>query len=96
VTLRADAPFRREDVFAALIGPDPPRYLLRLSGIDRVFRPATLEASTPLLDRVRTGLHQTPRGPQLHVVLDLPTRAVEHEWEIDGDTLRVHLRPRPP
>jgi hypothetical protein len=45
---------------------------------------------------VRTGLHSTPRGPELHVVLDLSTRAVDHSFEVEGDVLRVHLRPRTP
>jgi hypothetical protein len=96
VILRADAPWRRQDIFAALIGPDPPRYLLRLSGIERPWRPANLEVGSPLVQRVRTGLHSTPRGPELHVVLDLSTRAVEHSFEIEGEALRVRLRPRTP
>jgi hypothetical protein len=96
VEIRGAAPWRKGDVFATLMGVDPPRYLLRLSGIEHPFRPAVLELEAPLVDRVRTGLHDTPRGRELHVVLDLPTRAVEHGWEIDGDTLRVRLRPRTP
>jgi hypothetical protein len=96
VVLRADAPFREQDVFAALIGPDPPRYLLRLSGIERRWRPADLDVGSPLIRRVRTGLHSTPRGPELHVVLDLSTRAVEHSFAIEGEALRVSLRPRTP
>jgi hypothetical protein len=96
LVLRADGGFRRQDVFAALIGVDPPRYLLRLSGIEHPWRPPNLEVGTPLIERVRTGLHSTPRGPELHVVLDLPTRAVEHDWEIEGVLLRVRLRPRTP
>lgn len=92
VAIRGDAPWRQRDVFATLIGPDPPRYLLRLSGIERPFRPSVLEVGAPLLDRVRTGLHDTPRGRELHVVLDLPTRALDSTWEIDGEVLRVRLR----
>jgi hypothetical protein len=93
VVLRGDAPFRAQDVFTALIGLDPPRYLLRLSGIERPWRPADIDVGSPLVQRVRTGLHSTPRGPELHVVLDLSTRAVEHSFEIEGETLRVRLRP---
>jgi hypothetical protein len=96
VALRADAPFREQDVFAALIGQDPPRYLLRLSGIELPWRPPELAVGSPLVHRVRTGLHSTPRGPELHVVLDLSTRAVDHSFEVEGDVLRVHLRPRTP
>jgi hypothetical protein len=94
--LRADAPFRRQDIFAALIGPDPPRYLLRLSGIERPWRPPALDVGSPLIQRVRTGLHSTPRGLELHVVLDLSTRQVEHSFEVEGEALRVRLRPRTP
>jgi hypothetical protein len=96
VVLRADAPFRKQDVFAALMGVDPPRYLLRLSGIERQWRPPDLEVGSPVVQRVRTGLHSTPRGPELHVVLDLSTRAVDHSFEIEGEELRVRLRPRTP
>ena len=96
VVLRADAPFRKQDVFAALIGVDPPRYLLRLSGIERQWRPPDSQVGSPLVQRVRTGLHSTPRGPELHIVLDLSTRAVDHSFEVEGDVLRVRLRPRTP
>jgi hypothetical protein len=96
VVLRGDAAFRQRDVFATLMGPEPPRYLLRLSGIEQQWRPPDLEVGSPLIQRVRTGLHSTPRGLELHVVLDLTSRAVDHSWEVDGDALRVHLRPRTP
>ena len=96
LALRFDVPFARDDVFAALIGPDPPRYLLRLRGIERPWRPPELQVGSPLVQRVRTGLHSTPRGPELHLVIDLTTRAVEHSWAIEGDALRVRLSPRAP
>lgn len=96
LVLRADAPFRRADVFSTLMGIDPPRFLLRLSGIERQWRPPTLEVGSPLIQRVRTGLHSTDQGPELHVVVDLVSREVEPTWEIDGDTLRVRVRPRTP
>jgi hypothetical protein len=96
LVLRADAPFRRQDVFAALIGPDPPRYLLRLTGIEHPWRPPDIEVGSPLIQRVRTGIHDTPRGRQLHIVMDLTSRALEHDWEIDGAVLRVRLRPKTP
>jgi hypothetical protein len=79
-----------------MVALDPPRYLVRISGIERPWRPPNLEFGSPLIERVRTGLHSTPRGPELHVVLDLPSRAVEHDWEIEDDLLRVRLRPRTP
>jgi hypothetical protein len=96
LVIRADAAFRERDVFAALIGPDPPRYLLRLSGIERLYRPTTIDVGTPVLDRVRIGHHDTRRGQELHVVLDLPTRALSATVERDGETLRVRLRPAAP
>ena len=96
VVLRADAPFRKQDVIAVLMGVDPPRYLLRLSGIDRPLRPPDIDVGSPLVQRVRTGLHSTPKGPELHVVVDLSTREVEHSIELEGESLRVRLRPRRP
>ena len=96
LALRFDAPLREADLFAALIGPDPPRYLLRLRGIERPWRPPELAVGSALMQRVRTGLHSTPRGPELHIVIDLTTRAVEHSWAIEGDALRVRLTPRAP
>ena len=96
LALRFDVPFAEGDVFAALIGPDPPRYLLRLRGIERPWRPPELEVGGPLVQRVRTGLHSTPQGPELHIVIDLGTRAIEHSWTIEGDALRVRLTPRAP
>jgi hypothetical protein len=96
LVLRADAPLRREDVFATLIGPDPPRYLVRLSGIDRPWRPAEFAVGSPLIARVRTGIHDGPHGSELHVVLDLATRAVATTFEVEGPELRIHLRPKTP
>lgn len=49
----------------------PPRVLVRVRGIVTGFRPYTIEASTPEVTTLRSGLHEERRPPELWVVVDL-------------------------
>ncbi len=49
----------------------PPRVLVRVRGIRNDFRPYTIESSTPEVIRVRSGLHEERRPPEMWIVVDL-------------------------
>jgi uncharacterized protein (TIGR02266 family) len=55
----------------------PPRVLVRVRGILTGYRPYTIEAATPEVTTVRSGLHEERRPPELWVVVDLTGPQVE-------------------
>ena len=91
--LTADRPILAGHVFATLIGPDPPRYLIRISGIQQRGNTIDLTAETGELVAIRTGLHETARGPVLHVVVDLTSRDLEIDLMYSDGSLAVDFDP---
>jgi len=51
--------------------PSPPRVLVRVRGITSTYRPYTVEAMTPEVTQVRSGLHEERRPSELWIVIDL-------------------------
>jgi hypothetical protein len=49
----------------------PPRVLVRVRGITNSFRPYTIEAMTPEVSQIRSGLHEERRPSELWIVIDL-------------------------
>ncbi len=71
IILWGDGAIRAESFTRSRIDGNPPRELIRLSGIRREFSPARVAVGTPEVLQVRVGYHpETGRG-ELHVVLDL-------------------------
>ncbi len=71
---------------------NPPREVIKLSGMGRPYPSTRLVAGTPELLQVRTGYHP---GQELHVVLDLANPRVQVAGvEPAGDQLRILLRTR--
>jgi hypothetical protein len=69
---------------------NPPRELIRISGIKRPAPAARLVVGTPEVLQVRTGLHA---GNELHVVLDLAGPKVTVTGVEEGENrLRIHLQ----
>src|SRR5947209_8601846 len=69
---------------------NPPRELIRISGIKRPAPAARLVVGTPEVLQVRTGLHA---GNELHVVLDLAGPKVTVTRVEEGENrLRIHLQ----
>jgi hypothetical protein len=69
---------------------NPPRELIRISGIKRSAPAARLVVGTPEVLQVRTGLHA---GDELHVVLDLAGPKVTVTGVEEGENrLRIHLQ----
>ena len=93
--IRGDRPIADEHVFAALIGPDPPRYLLRISGVRQRYSASRVSIGTDELLGVRTGLHDTVRGPELHIVVDLTTRDLDIEVGHDAGALVIDFDAAP-
>ncbi|MBW8873457.1 MAG: TIGR02266 family protein [Acidobacteria bacterium] len=72
------------------IDGNPPRELIRISGIRRPAPAARLVVGTPEVLQVRTGLHA---GDELHVVLDLAGPKVTVTRVEEGENrLRIHLQ----
>ena len=72
------------------IDGNPPRELIRISGIKRPAPAARLVVGTPEVLQVRTGLHA---GNELHVVLDLAGPKVTVTRVEEGENrLRIHLQ----
>ncbi len=78
-----------------MLGPLPARYLVRVSGVGERYRPETVEVGMPLVERIRTGFHQTNRGPELHLVLDLPSKETEVTWAVREGQLELRLSRAP-
>lgn len=69
---------------------EPPRFLIRLPGIERPAAP--LAVSAPQVLRVRAGEHLEDGSRYLHLVFDLASPAVEGALQLDdGDTLVVRF-----
>ncbi len=69
---------------------NPPRELIRITGIKRPAPAARLAVGTPEVLQVRTGLHA---GDELHIVLDLAGPKVTVTGVEEGENrLRIHLR----
>ena len=58
----------------------PPRVLVRVRGISNSYRPYTIEAMTPEVAQIRSGLHEERRPSELWIVVDL----VETEVAVGG------------
>lgn len=73
----------------------PPRILIRIRGIEDVFRPYTIEADTAEVAQIRIGHHEDRRPPELWVVLDLARAGVTADQpRVAGDRLEVLVSKR--
>lgn len=92
VILWGDGAIRSDTYSRTRIEGNPPRELVRLTGIRRPFGQARIVAGTRELLQVRTGYHP---GNQLHVVLDLAHPSVQVAGVEEGARqLRIHLKRR--
>lgn len=72
--------------------PSPPRILIRLRGIRDDFKPYVIEAGTTEVDRVRIGLHDERRPPELWVVVDLAGAGFAVQAiDIRGDAAEIKI-----
>jgi hypothetical protein len=79
----------------ARIDGNPPRELIRLSGVQGVHRQARVVVGTAEVLQIRMGFHPEAGRGELHVVLDLahPTVAVTGIAQ-EPHRLRIHLQRR--
>ncbi len=92
VVIQADGEVPRASLVASPLSGGSPRLLLRIRGIGRQYPQARLAVGTPELTSIRTGLHATDLGSELHVVLDLGSaRVVLTGLETTGGTIRAVL-----
>jgi molecular chaperone DnaK len=90
IILWGNGAIRSRTYVRSRIEGNPPRELIRLSGIKRPAPAARLAVGTPEVLQVRTGLHA---GDELHVVLDLAGPKVTVTGIEEGENrLRIHLQ----
>jgi uncharacterized protein (TIGR02266 family) len=90
IILWGNGAIRARNYVRSRIEGNPPRELIRLSGIKRPAPAARLAVGTPEVLQVRTGLHA---GDELHVVLDLAGPKVTVTGVEEGENrLRIHLQ----
>ncbi len=75
--------------------PSPPRLLVRVRGIRSDYRPYVIESATPEVTRVRIGLHDERRPPELWVVIDLADAELAvHGIDLQGSTASIEIARR--
>jgi uncharacterized protein (TIGR02266 family) len=90
IILWGNGAIRSRSYVRSRIEGNPPRELIRISGIKRPAPVARLAVGTPEVLQVRTGVHA---GDELHVVLDLAGPKVTVTGVEEGENrLRIHLR----
>lgn len=72
---------------------NPPRELIKLTGVERPFPGSRVVVGTGDVLQVRVGYHPKAGGNELHVVLDLAHPSVQVTGVEEGeDRLRIHLQ----
>jgi hypothetical protein len=90
IILWGNGAIRARTYVRSRIEGNPPRELIRISGIKRPAPAARLAVGTPEVLQVRTGLHA---GDELHIVLDLAGPKVTVTGVEEGENrLRIHLK----
>lgn len=85
----------RPEVYSQSHIGDPPRELIRLTGISRPFPAAKVAVGTGEVKQVRVGYHEKAGGSELHVVIDLADPTVQvTRIEAQEQHLRIHLQKR--
>jgi uncharacterized protein (TIGR02266 family) len=93
IILWGNGAIRARSYVRSRIEGNPPRELIRISGIKRPAPAARLAVGTPEVLQVRTGLHA---GDELHIVLDLAGPKVAVTGVEEGENrLRIHLQKQP-
>ncbi len=92
IRISADGAFRTGRFSWSEIGGEKPRLLIKLKGITEPYRGPSPAASAEIAG-VRTGHHQRPDGPELHVVLDFAPGAAVAVAAVtpEGDSLVVDI-----
>ncbi|MFL6199051.1 MAG: TIGR02266 family protein [Thermoanaerobaculia bacterium] len=85
----------RPEVYSQSHMGDPPRELIKLTGIARPFPAAKVAVGTGEVRQVRVGFHEKAGGNELHVVIDLADPGVQvTRIEAQEKHLRIHLQKR--
>lgn len=93
IILWGDGAIRAESFTRTRLDGNPPRELVRLSGIRRQFPQTRVTVGTPEVLQVRVGFHPETGGGELHVVLDLARPNVVVTGVEPGENrLRIRLQ----
>jgi hypothetical protein len=92
IVLWGNGAFRKEGYVHSQIG-SPPRELIRITGITKPFSQVRIPVGTGDVKQVRIGYHESAKGNELHVVIDLAAPGVKvTRIDPDGQRLRIHLQ----
>ena len=91
VLIRTDGSIESGRVRTSIL-PSPPRILIRISGIDSLYRPLEIPVGTSEVRGIRVGHHPEARPPSLWIVLDRSDEdVVVREVQISGNAIRVEV-----
>jgi len=92
IVLWGNGAMRPERFVHSQIG-SPPRELIRITGIAKPFPQVRIPVGTGEVKQVRIGYHESAKGNELHVVIDLASPNVRvTRVDPDGQRLRIHLQ----
>lgn len=92
VVLWADGSIRVEQIEDFRVVDGAPREVVKIRGVRRPCLEQQVEVASDHVRRIRTGLHETEAGGELHVVADLVDGEVELRRTVaDGSQLRMYF-----
>ncbi len=91
VLIRTDGSIESGRVRTSIL-PSPPRILVRVSGIDSLYRPLEIPVGTSEVRGIRVGHHPETRPPSLWIVLDRSDEdVVVRDVQISGNAIRIEV-----
>jgi len=92
LTLWGDGPFDTDQLVVYRLDTGTPRQVVRILGVSRPFSQRNLAVGTSHVSAIRTGLHTSDVGQELHVVADLEDPTVRmRRVEPEGSQLHVYF-----
>jgi hypothetical protein len=92
VVLAGNGTFEMDSISQTRLDGASPRELIRISGIMHPMPKPKMSVHTAQLKQIRSGIHGSPSGSELHVVLDLASPKVKlAKIEPEGSKLLLHL-----
>jgi len=91
ILIRTDGSIESGRVRTSIL-PSPPRILIRISGIDSLYRPLEIPVGTSEVRGIRVGYHPETRPPSLWIVLDRSDEdVVVRDVQTSGNVVRVEV-----
>ncbi len=89
VLIRSDGLIEKNRIRTSVL-TNPPRILVRISGITSLYRPLEIQVGTPEIQSIRIGHHPETHPPSLWIVLDRVDEGVNiQDVEVSGNAVQV-------